>query len=731
MGKQTETTEKKAPKLPENYKKTPTVYQMEFTECGAASLAMILAYFGKYLPLERMRVEVGVSRDGVLAGNIMRCGKRMGLEVHGYRREPEKLLELDMPCIIHWNFNHFVVLEGFKGGWVYLNDPAVGRRRISWEELDECFTGVVMTFKRTDAFVEEKSSDKLLPFVLSKVRNEYGVLFKLFYIGLLLVFPGLVLPALSQVFMDDVLLEGYTDWTNRILILMGACVLLRMGLSWYRSVLLEKLSTKLTVLSGRDFLQHMLRLPMSFFDQRGVGDLVTRMDNNTQLNTFLAGELAETVLNIIVALFYLVVLLLYSPLLTAVGLVNVAVCLGVVFFSRRVLEDRKLKIQTGVSKLYSSIVSGIGISDTIKAAGAEREYVSRILGYQAAYAGEEQALSRFQTIVGIIPKAMGDITDVLLLLVGGILVTKGRMTMGMLIAFNGLFDSFCEPVNQLVGFIEKTQTLKANIRRVEDIEKYPEESFGPEKSKEEKNSVPARLRGEVELRGVAFGYSALKPPLVKDFSFTVHLGESVAFVGPSGCGKSTVARLTGGLYTPWEGQVLLDGKDMKELDSELVHRSVASVSQNISLFSGSVRDNISMWNRDMPMEDIERAAKDACIHDTIIALPDGYNFLMAEGGYNFSGGQRQRLEIARALAGNPSILIMDEATSALDAVTENKVLENIRRRGCTCIVVAHRLSAFRDCEQILVMKDGEIIQRGDHGSLMGQQGYYRLLLQNS
>lgn len=712
----------------DNYKKTPTVFQMEATECGAASLSMIFGYFGKFLPLEQMRIETGVSRDGCNAGNIMRAAKRFGLQCKGFRKEPEALREIETPCIIHWNFNHFVVFEGFKKGYAYLNDPAVGRRKLTMEELDEGFTGIVLTFRLTDSFEKEKKQNTAWNLIAARIKGQYGVLFKLFYIGLLLVFPGLILPVLTQIFIDDILVAGYTDWITRILVFMACLVLLKAGLHFYRDLILQKLRSKLTLTSGMAFLSHMLRLPMGFFDQRYVGDLVSRMQNNTELSEFLAGDLAETILNILVAVFYLIILFFYSPLMTLIGLANVAVLIAVVILSKQFISNAAIKQQMSNGKLYGAVCAGLSITDTLKASGAENEYIARVLGYQVKNANLVQEQTRFQKIIGAIPSATGNITDVLHLLVGGILVINGSMSMGMLSAFCSLFDSFIEPVNSLVTFAQKIQTLKASINRVEDVQKYPED-IRYENDKQS-TQVHKKLSGEIALQDISFGYSSLKPPLVEHFCFHLNSGETIAFVGPSGCGKSTVSKIVSGLYRPWGGQILLDGRPIDQLPKECLTASIATVSQNITLFTGSIRDNLTMWNKAILEEDMIAAAKDACIHDFIISCPGGYDYNLTENAANISGGQRQRLEIARALATKPSILVMDEATSALDPIVEKQVMDNIKRRGCTCIIVAHRLSAIRDCSQIVVMRDGKIIQQGNHKSLITEDGYYKGFVQN-
>ena len=711
------------------YARTPSILQMEATECGAASLAMIMAYHGKYVPLELMRIETAVSRDGINAAEIMRAAKRMGLECHGYRKEPEGLRQLEMPCIIHWNFNHFVVLEGFKGRNVYLNDPAVGRRKLSWDEFDQGFTGVVLTFKRTERFVREKKQRLIAPFVIGRIKKFSGVFLKLLYVGFLLILPGMVLPVLSQIFIDDILLAGYTDWLVRFLVFMGGCLIVKESLSYYRSIILVKLKNKMALINGYKFLSHMLRLPIAFFDQRYTGDLVNRMDNNNDITDFIAGNFAEVILNVFTAAFYLIILLLYDPMLTMIGAVSIVVSVIVAMVANKEVANAANKLQMAGGKLYGALCAGLNITDTIKAAGVEMEYSNRLIGLQAVNASQEQKLKRFQQVVSAIPGSTSQICDVLMLFFGAKMVISGEFSPGALIAFNALFDSFQDPINKLIGFFEGLQTGKSNIHRVNDIEKYPQDKLLVDRKAADVGM--RKLSGRIELKDVSFGYAIQKPPTVSDFSFYLKSGDSIAFVGPSGCGKSTISKVISGLYHPWGGQILFDGLPMESLPLEIIHASIATVSQNIALFSGTIKDNLTMWNAAIPEEDIIAAAKDACIHDFIMQQPGGYDYKLSEGASNLSGGQRQRIEIARALVGNPSILIMDEATSALDPIVEKQILDNISRRGCTCIIVAHRLSAIRDCSQIVVMKDGRIIQRGTHDSLKTEDGFYKYFIQDN
>ncbi|MCC8127394.1 MAG: NHLP family bacteriocin export ABC transporter peptidase/permease/ATPase subunit [Clostridiales bacterium] len=709
--------------MKKTYYKTPTIFQMEATECGAASLAMICAYWGKYIPLEQMRVETGVSRDGCNAANIMRAARRFGMECHGYRKEPEALRTIDLPCMIHWNFNHFVVLEGFKGNYAYLNDPAMGRRRLTMEELDESFTGVVLTFRPTEAFEKARKENTLLPLILRRLDGQKAALAQMLCIGILLILPGLIVPVLSQIFLDEILGSGGVSWFGQFLGFWAAVMLFRIGLELYQSKLLLKMQNKLVLLSSREFLESLFRLPVNFFDQRSAGDLVGRIGNNDNVNSFITGNLADLVLDIFVAAFYLILLLIYSPVMTAIGLVGIVFQVVLVKVTSAEIANRVLKLQQDKGKLAGAVCAGLSVTSTLKASGAEGTYSSRILGYEAKAFGMEQEISRFQTITGALPGAVSSLIDVILLIVGARLVIEGQMTLGMLAAFTSLFSSFSEPVEELVSFVKQIQTLKADMERVDDIMRYPQdEQF---EDRETAKMPQAKLSGRVELADISFGYSRLAPPLVTDFSVNLEAGRSVAFVGASGCGKSTVSKIVSGLYQPWGGCVKFDGIPLREIAPEILHASVSTVSQNITLFSGTIRDNLTMWNPAVLEKDMIQAAKDACIHDVIAQKPGAYDFMLAEGGANLSGGQRQRLEIARALATNPTILIMDEATSALDPITEKKIIDHIKRRGCTCLIVAHRLSAVRNSDEIVVMNRGSIVERGSHEELAALDGYYR------
>lgn len=708
------------------YCKTPTVFQMEATECGAASLSIILAYYKHYEPLEKLRIETGVSRDGCNALRVKQAAEKYGLICHGFRKEPEALDDLPVPAILHWNFNHFVVYEGRRGDQYLLNDPASGHRRISRREMDLSFTGVVLTFEKGETFQKNRSPDTIFSTAKKRLKGQWRAVLALLLFGLCLVLPGIAITLSSQVFIDDILIGGNRAWITPLLYAMGFTTLFQFLLHLYRGLVLQRLQCKMALLSAHSFLSHLLRLPMAFFDQRMPGNLTNRVSNNDSISNFLAGDLAETALNLFTSCFYFLLMLFYSPLLTAVGLLTTVVNLLLVRTCSGSLEQQSTKLQQDFGQMLGAFFSGLSISATLKSIGAERIFAARLLGHYAKTSQTEQNMGRVQLNLSALPQAFGYFSTILVLLVGGLLVIDGQMTAGMLVAFTALLQGFVEPVNSLVAFTKKIQTLKADIHRVDDIVRYDED---PKFADDTDELIPkVKLSGRVDIRDLSFGYGPLDPPLIQDFHLTLTPGRSVALVGASGSGKSTVGKVLSGLYQAWGGQVLLDSQPIGSIPREVLCSSVATVSQEVMLFSGTVRENLTLWNRHIGDEDLVRAAKDACIHDMITQKPGAYDFVLQEQGKNLSGGQRQRLEIARALVQNPSLLIMDEATSALDPLTEQEIINHIKRRGCACVIVAHRLSAIRDCDEIIVLERGRVIQRGSHEELIRQEGHYQRLL---
>lgn len=713
--------------MSKKYVKTPSILQMETTECGAASLAMVLAYFGCNIPLEKLRIDTGVSRNGVNAKNIMFAAQSYGLEVKGYSKKVDGLLQLPLPCIIHWNFNHFVVFEGVKGKHFVINDPAQGRRKLTREEFAGSFTGVCLTFQKGPDFKTVASEKNEAKLAVRRLSSEKKAIISMLLMGLLLVIPGIVTPVFSQIFIDDILIGQMHDWMLALLLAMLLTLAYSVFFKVIRVKLLMNLRTKMALISAYSFLNRMFQLPISFFDQRYAGDLSERVKNNNKVNEFLTGQLGQAVLDVFVAIFYIGIMFLYSSFLSIIGLGFVLITVAYTIIAAKATEIQSKKLQQEQGRMIGTLYSGLSIRDTLKASGAESAFVSRLLGLHANLSRVAQKLGRISQVIGVIPQAIMRVADVVILSFGGLSVIRGYMTPGSLVAFMQLLSSVSTPVIAICGLFMNIQSLKADLLRVEDIEKYPM----PEKKEVVDSNISGKLEGNVELRDISFGYSVHEPPVVQNFSLNISAGSSVALVGASGCGKSTVAKVVSGLHDPWEGEVLFDGMPLDEIPHDVFCQSVATVSQDIMLFTGTVRDNLTLWTDNLMNQDILSAAKDACIHDYITTLPGAYDYEIDESGRNLSGGQRQRMEIARALVASPSIVVLDEATSALDPIVEKEVMDNIKRRGCSMIIIAHRLSTIRDCDEIIVMDKGIIVERGTHEELIAANGVYKGLIENA
>ena len=703
--------------------KTPTVLQMEAVECGAAALGSILAYHKKFVPLEELRTACGVSRDGSKASNMVRAARRYGLLSQGISTEPETLRVLRCPLIIHWNFDHFVVIDDFVGDKVYLNDPAVGPRVVSAEELDQSFTGVALTFDKGPDFQAGGEKPNIRAALRRRMRHSETALLFAILVNLTLIIPSLLLPVFSRVYVDLILQQGLLGWLPLLVLGMTATALLRALLTWLQQSALLRLETKLDITNAARLVWQTVHLPMSFFLQRSAGDISARIDLNNRVAQLLSGEMATTLLNLVLLGFYAVVMLLYDPYLTLIVVACAAINVFVLRYVARRRIDASLRMVQEQSKLASTAYMGLQNIEMLKSSGAESDFFSKWAGYQANVINSTQRLATLTEVVSVVPLALTALANAIVLLWGSASVMDGAMSVGMLVAFQSLTNSFLAPLNQIMAVAGELQEAEALIVRLEDVFNY-----GMVSTSAESLAPTNKLSGQIEIRDLQFGYSRLDAPLIDGFSITIKPGARVALVGSSGSGKSTIARLIAGLYEPWSGEILLDGTPREALPKELIAHSVAYVDQDIFLFEGTVRANLSFWNDVVPEQDMVAAAKDAQIHTTIAERAEGYAAMVEENGRNFSGGQRQRLEIARALTNNPTILILDEATSALDPVTEQLIDQRLRQRGCTCLVVAHRLSTIRDCDEIIVLDKGRVVERGTHDDLWRANGHYRRLL---
>lgn len=708
--------------------KVPVVMQMEALECGAASLAMVCAYYDKWIPLEQIRLDCGVSRDGANAKNLLVAARSYGFTAKGYRYEPEDLRRLGkFPCIIHWNFNHFVVLDGFRGNKAYLNDPAKGSYSVSMDAFDNAFTGICLMFEPNETFVPSGKQKSVFSFAMSRLKGAKAAVAFVVLTTLISALIGIISPAFSRIFMDRLLTRESPEWFYPFMIALSVMSALKLLISALETYYSNRINAKLATVGSTSFLWKVLHLPMDFFSQRLAGDIQGRQGSNAGIANSVVNTFAPLALNAIMMVFYLVVMIRYSWILTLVGVSSLVINA----FMARIISKKRINItriqMRDAGKLAGATIAGVEMIETIKASGAENGFFERWAGYQASVNSAKVRFAKMNQYLGMIPAAVSTVTGIAVLTLGIWFAMEGSFTVGMIMAFQGMLSSFSAPASTFISAGQTMQEMRTQMERIDDVMLYREDECYKSEGKE---GDLEKLMGNIELKNVTFGYSRLSEPIIKNFSLTVRPGERIALVGSSGCGKSTISKLVSGLYQPWSGEILYDGKPLSEVDRNVFTGSIAVVDQEITLFEDSISDNIKMW--DTSIEDFEMilAARDAQIHEEIMRRDGGFNYKIAEGGKNFSGGQRQRLEIARVLAKDPTVVILDEATSALDAKTEFDVVNAVKERGITCIVVAHRLSTVRDCDQIIVLENGVAVERGTHEELYAKGGLYTRLISN-
>ena len=702
--------------------RVPVVMQLEALECGAASLTMIMHYYQMWIPLEQARVDCGVSMDGSSAKNILLAARSYGMKAQAWRLDPESLLEEGpFPCIIHWGFNHFVVLCGFKGKRAVLNDPARGRVTVEWEEFDREFTGVCLTLEPTEDF--RPSGKRKTVFSYAKQRLKGTGVAAAFVVMTTTISSllGIISPLFSRVFLDRLLSGRNPEWLMPFM--LGFCVLIviSIAVTWISAVYSLRIQGKMASVGSATYLWKVLRLPMQFFTQRLSADIADRQATNATIAGTLINTFAPLVLNAAMMVFYLVVMIRYNWILSLIGV-------GAIFLNMAVsalISAQRVNIsrvqQRDNAKLSSATMSGIRMIETIKSSGAENGFFGRWAGYQASVNTQSVRYTRLNLLLGAIPMAITSFANLAVLGLSVMLVIRGEFTIGMVMAFQGFLNAFMSPATSLINAGQSLQEMITQMERVDDVLSYREDpSFSPRQKKAEYE----KLSGAIELKNVTFGYSRLGNPQITDFSMTVKPGQKIAFVGKSGCGKSTLAKLISGLYQPWSGSITFGGTPLNEIDRDVFTGSVSVIDQDITLFEDTISDNIKMWDNSIEDFEVILAARDADIYDDINTREGGFFHKLLDGGRDLSGGQRQRLEIARALAQDPTICIMDEATSALDAQTEHEVIHAITERGITCIVIAHRLSTIRDCDEIIVLDKGRVVERGTHDELFALGGYY-------
>ena len=700
------------------------------TKGVAACLAMVLAYYGKWIPLEQVRCDCGVSRDGSNAKNIYKAAISYGFNVNAYKVSPEELRDTGKyPCIIHWNMNHFVVLNGFKGNKVYINDPAKGNIVISWDIFDSSFTGVVLIPTPSDTFKMEGKPKSTFAYAKKRLAGAGGmVVFVMITTAMVYLF-GIFDSATSRIFVDRLLSGVNSDWLYPFMMLMIVIGVLHIIVAWIQAIYSLKINGKMAVISSCSYMWKVLRLPMEFFSQRLAGDIQGRLLLNSSIAKTLVNTFGPLLINSIMMVLYLCLMLTQSSLLTLVGICTLLLN---VILARYISEKRvnTARVQMrDASKKDATTVSGIHMIETIKASGAENGFFEKWAGLQASTNECENAATKTELLIGTIPTFFNILSNYIVLVLGVYLVMEKKFSLGAVLMFQGLLSSFITPANTLISVGQTITQMRSSMERVEDVMEYPDDVALDVKN-DLKEQAMAKLKGEVEIRNLTFGYSKVDEPLIKNFNLTIKPGERVAIVGASGCGKSTLSKVISGLYQPWSGDVLYDGKPRSMYPREVMTGSIAVVDQDIILFEDTIANNIRMWDESIKDFEVILAARDAKIHDDILRMQGGYNHKITSGGRDLSGGQRQRMEIARVLAQDPMIIILDEATSALDAKTEYEVVNAIKDRGITCIVIAHRLSTIKDCDKIVVLNKGCIVEQGKHEDLIKADGEYAKLLAN-
>jgi len=714
--------------------KVPTVLQMESVECGAAALSIILGHFGKFVPLEKLRIACGVSRDGLKATNILKAAKEYGLEAKGYAKSIEKLMQIETPSIIFWNFNHFLVLEGFTKKRVYLSDPAQGRYYVSHKEFDDSYTGVVLTFSPSKEFEKGNEKKGLISSLISRITNSKLSIIYIVTASLFLVIPGLVIPSFLKIFIDKYLINNFSGFVMPLLLIMGLVLIVNAFLVYLQQYFLLKLETKLALVTSSKFLWHVFHLPIAFFTQRYSGEIGNRVSLNDKVAKLLSGDLANAALNVIVVIFYAILMFSYDVTLTLIGVFMATLNVVALRYVSTARKDGSRRLSNETGKLLGTTTSGISMIETLKSSGRENDFFTNWIGYLAKVMNANQEFGWLTIKLNILPNLISSLTNTLILGIGALRIMDGEMTLGALVAFTYLMNNFITPVNQLVSVGTMLHETESDMARIDDVMNYEvDKQFTDtvDKNIQKTNNqfMNNKLIGYFEMKNVTFGYTRTMPALIENFNLKLKPGSRVALVGGSGSGKSTVARIASGLYDPWEGDILLDNKKRADIPRQIITESLAVIDQDVLVFNGTIKENISFWDTMIPERNIINSARDADIHDVIAARNDGYDSAVLEGGSNFSGGQRQRIEIARALVCDPTILIMDEATSALDSTTEKIVMDNIKKRGCTCLIVAHRLSTIMDCDEIIVMEFGKIVERGSHKELLKLNGVYAKLIE--
>lgn len=715
-------------KLRRKQQRVPTILQMEATECGAASLAMVLASYGRWVPLEELRAECGVSRNGANAKSVVQAARRYGLTASGIALDLHNLPNEQFPLIAHWNFDHFLVVEGTGPKGVYVNDPAQGRRLVSWKEADRALTGLVLRVAPGPDFQAGGRKPSVSSGLKWRLAGSSKGLAYLYVAGLAVAVPTLLSPMALQAFVDQFLVNGLSQWAMLSVITLLVAMFLMLWLSFWQGIVARQVTQVLSVRQATMLVAHALRLPVSFYSQRYSGEIAARLHLVDSVSSVAAGQLIPAILGLVTSGAVTVALLLYAWPLAIVAIAAAAIVMVVLKLSARVRSDQAITLGREQAALSGAISYDLRTIDTLKATGGDELATRSILGLISRRNEAEVTLLKSGSLLGAVPGFVTAAAGAIIIGIGGVMVTQGSLLVGQFIAVVSLLPIFLAPLGTWVAMGSTLQQMGASLARLDDLLDQPVDPTSPEIGAVISPPQTPAEGSSLELRNVSFSYAPGSPKAVNDLSLVVTPGRRVALVGASGSGKSTASRIAVGLLPPTEGEVIIDGVALPDAPPGFLAGRLGYVDQEIVLFAGSIRDNITLFDDSIPDEAVRAAAIAAGVHEEIERRPNGYDATVADGGRNLSGGQRQRIEIARVMVMKPGILILDEATSALDPIVEKKVMDAVIESGAGVLVVAHRLSTVRDCDEIIVMTGGNVVERGTHAELMAAEGEYARLV---
>ena len=707
---------------------TPIIMQLEALECGAASLAMVMAYYGKWVALEQLRVDCGVSRNGSNAMNILKAAQKYGFQTRGYAYNIQKIKEKGkFPAIIHWGGGHFVVLNGFRGNKAIINDPAKGLIKVDLKTFDSIFTGIFLEILPGEDFVPGGKKKSILAFARKRLKGAVALIAFFAITTIIFYLFSIITPITNQVFVDYLLGGKNPDWLLPFVYIVAGVGLLQVVVTAVQTLYSYKIRGKLDLVGSTTYMWKILRLPIEFFSQRMVGDLQERQSENASIAETLVNVFAPLLFNAIMIVVYLVIMLGKSWILTLIGVSTIVLNAFLSKYISKVRVNISRVQSRDRSRLSSMTSKGIEMVETIKSNGAEQAYFDSWSEVHENVVAGKIKMAKTNQFIGFLPGFISLIANYSVLILGVYYTIVGEFTIGSILGFQGLLGAFMSPAMTMINSGQSLLEMRTQMERVDDVLEY---RLDENVTREIEMDKVSKIKGNLVLKNLVFGYSRLDKPVLDNFSLEIKQGQKVAIVGTTGSGKSTLSKLISGLYSPWSGEIIFDGKKIEEIDHEIFTSSIAVVDQDITLFEDTIMNNIKMWDESIEDYEVIMACNDAQIHEQIMSRDGGYNAPVLEGGRNFSGGEKQRLEIARSLALDPSIIILDEATSALDAKTEFDVVKAIKARGITTIVIAHRLSTIRDADLIVVLKKGVIAEQGTHDELMKLKGSYYELVSN-